>query len=78
MSIASETAEMALTALEVGAIDFVQKPTALATDKILEISEELIAKVSAAANIPSSRFRSLNRQSPKLVVTHPGLKLLIL
>ena len=56
MSVANETAEMALTALEVGAVDFVQKPTALATDKILEISDELISKVKAAAEIPSSRL----------------------
>lgn len=55
MSIASETAEMALTALEVGAIDFVQKPTALATEKLLEIADELIAKVKTAAEIPPSR-----------------------
>src|SRR5262245_4171908 len=56
MSIASETAEMALNALEVGAIDFVQKPTALATEKILEVSDELIAKIQVAANIPSTRL----------------------
>ncbi len=55
MSIASETAEMALTALEVGAIDFVQKPTALATEKLLEVSDELITKVKTAAEIPPSR-----------------------
>ncbi len=56
MSIASETAEMALTALEVGAIDFVQKPTALATEKILEVADELIGKVKAAAAIPTGRL----------------------
>ena len=55
MSIASETAEMALMALEVGAIDFVQKPTALATEKLLEVADELIAKVKTAAEIPVSR-----------------------
>ena len=55
MSIASETAEMALTALEVGAIDFVQKPTALATEKLLEIADELIAKVKTAAEIPVTK-----------------------
>jgi len=49
MSIASETAQMTLTALELGAVDFVQKPTALATDRLLEISEDLIEKVKAAA-----------------------------
>src|SRR5688572_7683558 len=57
MSIASETGEAALTALDAGAVDFVQKPTALATEKILEVSDELIEKVKAAANIPMARVR---------------------
>jgi two-component system chemotaxis response regulator CheB len=58
MSIANETAEAALTALDAGAIDFVQKPTALASEKIFEVSTELIEKVKAAGNI------SLNRIPP--------------
>ncbi len=49
VSIASEGGERALEALDAGAIEFVQKPTALATDKVFEISSELIAKVKAAA-----------------------------
>jgi two-component system, chemotaxis family, protein-glutamate methylesterase/glutaminase len=57
MSIASETGEAALTALDAGAVDFVQKPTALATEKIFEVSDELIEKVKAAANIPMARVR---------------------
>ncbi len=52
MSVAKETAEAALTALDAGAIDFVQKPTALASEKIFEVSSELIEKVKAAGNIP--------------------------
>jgi two-component system, chemotaxis family, protein-glutamate methylesterase/glutaminase len=55
MSIASETGEAALTALDAGAVDFVQKPTALATEKIFEVSEELIEKVKSAASIPMAR-----------------------
>ena len=58
MSIANETAEAALTALDAGAIDFVQKPTALASEKIFEVSSELIEKVKAAGHI------ALNRISP--------------
>jgi two-component system chemotaxis response regulator CheB len=58
MSIASETGEAALTALDAGAVDFVQKPTALATEKIFEVSEELIQKVKAAAEIPMARVRA--------------------
>ena len=57
MSIASETGEAALTALDAGAVDFVQKPTALATEKIFEVSDELIEKVKAAASIPMARVR---------------------
>ncbi|MBV8855403.1 MAG: chemotaxis response regulator protein-glutamate methylesterase [Acidobacteria bacterium] len=57
MSIASETGEAALTALDAGAVDFVQKPTALATEKIFEVSDELIQKVKAAAEIPMARVK---------------------
>jgi two-component system chemotaxis response regulator CheB len=57
MSIASETGEAALTALDAGAVDFVQKPTALATEKIFEVSDELIDKVKAAAGIPMTRVK---------------------
>ncbi|HEX8149811.1 MAG TPA: chemotaxis response regulator protein-glutamate methylesterase [Pyrinomonadaceae bacterium] len=57
MSIASETGEAALTALDAGAVDFVQKPTALATEMIFEVSDELIEKVKAAAGIPMARVK---------------------
>src|SRR5688500_15817625 len=56
MSIASETGDAALTALDAGAVDFVQKPTALATEKIFEVSHELIEKVKAAGSIPLNRI----------------------
>ena len=71
MSIANETAEAALTALDAGAIDFVQKPTALASEKIFEVSTELIEKVKAAGAI------SLNRMPVPPVVpvaVTPGTK----
>ncbi len=57
VSIASEGGETALQALDAGAIDFVQKPTALATDRVFEISSELIDKVKAAASVPRTRLR---------------------
>lgn len=56
MSVAKETAEATLTALDAGAIDFVQKPTALATEKIFEVSTELIDKVKAAGTIALNRI----------------------
>jgi two-component system chemotaxis response regulator CheB len=51
VSITNESSELALTALDTGAVDFVQKPTALATEKIFEVSDELIEKVKAAASV---------------------------
>jgi len=48
-SIAHQSGEMALEALEEGAVEFVQKPTALATDRVYEIAAELVAKVESAA-----------------------------
>ena len=41
-SIAHESGEMALEAFEQGAVEFVQKPTALATDRVYEIAAELV------------------------------------
>src|SRR5689334_18429063 len=61
MSIANETGEAALTALDAGAIDFVQKPTALATEKIFEVSTELIDKVKAAGHIALNRIPTPSR-----------------
>lgn len=50
-SISHESGAAALEAFELGAVEFVQKPTALATDRVFEISEELVAKVKAAAEV---------------------------
>jgi two-component system chemotaxis response regulator CheB len=49
VSVSSETGELVLSALDAGAVDFVQKPTALASDRLLEMGEELISKVKTAA-----------------------------
>jgi len=55
ISIAAGAGAQVLSALDAGAIDFVQKPTALATERLLEISDELIEKVKAAARAPMRR-----------------------
>lgn len=44
--------EQAMQALSAGAIDLVQKPTALASDELLGIREKLVEKVKAAARVP--------------------------
>ena len=71
MSVAKETAEAALTALDLGAIDFVQKPTALATEKMFEVSAELIEKVKAAGNIALNRVSTLP-PLPRAVLSEPA------
>jgi two-component system chemotaxis response regulator CheB len=51
VSIASESSELVLEALDAGAIDFVQKPSALASEKVFEMSDDLIEKVKAAGSV---------------------------
>lgn len=72
VSIASESGDLALQALDLGAVDFVQKPTALATDKINEISGELISKIKVAASVSlkhleaASSFAASDKPLPRL------------
>jgi two-component system chemotaxis response regulator CheB len=73
MSVAKETAEAALTALDAGAIDFVQKPTALASEKIFEVSTELIEKVKAAGNISLNRISTAPSPLPSPVISAPRI-----
>ena len=63
-SIAHKSGESALEAFEAGAVEFVQKPTALATDRIFEIAHELIAKVEGAAN---ATLKQMNGAKPSVV-----------
>jgi len=60
-SISHESGASALEAFELGAVEFVQKPTALATDRVFEIADELLAKVKAAASAVM-----LQRQAPSV------------
>ncbi len=70
VSIAGEGGELALQALDAGATDFVQKPTALATERVLELADELVQKVKAASEVPLSRLPPLVRSVP--VSSGPG------
>src|SRR5690348_5648422 len=56
ISVANPAADQVLAALEARAIDFLQKPTALANDRILEVADDLVAKVKAAAYAPMARL----------------------
>ena len=92
VSVASESGEQVLAALDAGAVDFVQKPTALATDRVLEIADELIETVKSAARArpavgreipPPASIRPAAARSADIVVIGistggpQGLKMLI-
>ncbi len=64
ISIAAGAGEQVLAALDAGALDFVQKPTALATERLMDMAEELVDKVKAAAQAP--------RRALKPVVAEPA------
>ena len=56
MSSLGETRGEVLNALEAGAVDFVQKPTALATEKMLEVRGLLIETIKAAATADAAKL----------------------
>jgi len=64
VSIAAESSERVLSALDAGAIDFVQKPTALATEKVYDLAEELVSKILAAAEASLGRLRAIPPAEP--------------
>jgi two-component system chemotaxis response regulator CheB len=68
ISVASHAGGAVLAALDAGAIDFVQKPTALATDKLLDIADELVEKVKAAAQSPLRHRAPLPSPLPPVAV----------
>jgi two-component system chemotaxis response regulator CheB len=74
-SISHESGAAALEAFELGAVEFIQKPTALATDRVFEIADELVAKVKAAAAVrltgaaQSQETKAPDAQNPVAVAT---------
>lgn len=70
VSTASGQHDMVLKALEAGAVDFVQKPSALANERLLEMGEELTEKLKIAADIRLKRFEPA--PSAKKLPVQPG------
>jgi two-component system chemotaxis response regulator CheB len=68
-SIAAESSERVLAALDAGAVDFVQKPTALATEKVFDMADDLVAKVKAAAAAPRAQLRQPAALAPLPIAT---------
>lgn len=59
ITVASPAAEQVLAALDAGAVDFLQKPTALANDRLLDVAGDLVAKVKAAAGAQMWRIAAV-------------------
>ena len=66
-SVAHASGAATLAALEAGAVDFLQKPTALATDVVFDLADELISKVMAAAGVDVERLRPARAAPPVAV-----------
>src|SRR5690349_20935206 len=78
VSIASESGELVLSALDAGAVDFVQKPTALATDRLLEIADVLIEKVKAAAGARPIASRPTSAAAPSRPVASNSFDVVVI
>jgi two-component system chemotaxis response regulator CheB len=67
VSMSDADSELGIEALQSGAFDLVHKPTALATERLYELSDELVAKVIAAADARPPRMT----QEPPRPVAYP-------
>lgn len=63
-----------LSALEAGAVDFVQKPTSRADDRMFEIGAQLVAKVKAAGGARRERLAGAPGRPAPAVVTLPAVR----
>jgi len=70
VSVAAEPGGLVLNALDAGAVDFVQKPTALATDRLLEIADDLVEKVKAAATAKPLLTEATTARAPIRAATN--------
>lgn len=69
LSMAPENGKEALDALEAGAVDFVKKPTALASNELLKIRDELIEKVKAVAEVKIDKLLETKVVEPVKIPT---------
>jgi len=64
VSISDLNSAIAIEALQIGAFDLIQKPTALATNRMYELADDLVAKVLAAGAARSRRAEAPPPQRP--------------
>ncbi len=82
VSVSGSNSEIVIDALHLGAVDVVQKPTAFLTDRLYDMSEDLIAKVKAAAEARPRTESEIKPQVSKVVEVslppHSGIQLIVL
>src|SRR5690606_10522082 len=71
LSSAEEDAENVLEALGAGAVDFIRKPTALASDDLRLIGERLVAQVRALAEVPARTLLASGTRAATAALTPP-------
>lgn len=64
VSISDNDSDLVMEAFELGAVDLVRKPTALATNRLYELRDELVKKVLAAARARPARELSASEGTP--------------
>ena len=67
LSASPEDGEQVMEALEAGAVDFVRKPTALASNDLLLVRQELTEKIKAAAQAPRKALQPREAPARKAV-----------
>jgi two-component system, chemotaxis family, protein-glutamate methylesterase/glutaminase len=77
VSVSPADSELGAAALEAGAVDLVQKPTALATDRLYDLSAELVAKVLAAAKARPLREPYRVRPAPAVAAARHAKVLVV-
>jgi len=63
--------EQVVEALTAGAVDFVRKPTALATDELLDVQQELVEKIKAAAGVALGNLLDVPAAAQLPFAPHP-------
>ncbi|HVU16597.1 MAG TPA: chemotaxis-specific protein-glutamate methyltransferase CheB [Candidatus Didemnitutus sp.] len=70
LSAAAQDAEEVVEALNAGAIDVVSKPSALATDELRGVKDQLLAKVAAASGAPVTNLLGESVAKPVPLAPH--------
>ncbi|MEO6246440.1 MAG: chemotaxis-specific protein-glutamate methyltransferase CheB [Opitutaceae bacterium] len=74
LSAAAQEAAEVIEALDAGALDVVKKPSALATDQLRVVREELVEKIRATVNAPLVNLTRQHVSTPLALFARPASK----